>query len=59
MSETYTITESQWEQVHAALLASIAICSMNAPDMQDTMIKASLVMDEIVMPDLGDDEDDD
>lgn len=58
MTEKYLITEKQWSQVNEALLAAISICAVHVPEMQDKMLKASFVMDDIIDADeaLDDDE---
>lgn len=56
--ETYAITDAQWHEVNDALLAAIAICALHVPDMRDRMIKASIVMDDIVDASEPDEDDD-
>ena len=46
--DTYEINDDQWHVVNSALLAAIAICSVHVPEMRDTMLKASYVMDDII-----------
>ena len=46
--DTYTINDGQWHIVNDALLAAIAICAQYVPDLRDRMIKASIVMDDII-----------
>lgn len=46
--DKFLITEKQWRQVNDALLAAISICAVHVPNMQDTMLKASFVMDDII-----------
>lgn len=46
--ETFQINEDQWREVNTALLVAISICGVHMPEMRDQMIKASIVMDDII-----------
>lgn len=57
MTDTYTITDEQWQQINNALLAAIGITSVHAKECHQQMLDASNLMDEIVNgPDDAEDE---
>lgn len=57
MSNTYTITDEQWQQINNALLAAIGITSVHAKECHQQMLDASNLMDDIVNG-IDDEEDD-
>lgn len=42
------ITEAQFEQINSALLTAVGVTSVHAREVHDKMLKASIVMDDIV-----------
>lgn len=55
--DTYVINDDQWHLVNDALLAAISICALHVPEMRDRMIKASIIMDDIIDASEPDEED--
>lgn len=46
--DRYSITDTQWQKINSALLTGAGACTVHAPEVRDTLIKASMVMDDII-----------
>lgn len=46
--DSYSISDTQLQQINSALLTGAGACTVHAPEVRDTLIKASMVLDDVV-----------